>query len=76
MNIEFNIDDDVFDKIFFERLKKDFFMLKNDLDNWTNHPDDMKWMIPVKNALETLILMYYSDPKTREEFINEVKNGS
>lgn len=56
MNIE--IDDDMFDTMMLNRLKRDLEMVRNDLSRGA-HRDDVRWMIPVRNALEIVISLYY-----------------
>ena len=78
MKFEFDIDSDEFDEIFRQQLVQHYFMIEDDLQKGV-HADDIKWMIPVKEAIYTLLTMYYSTQSQRNEFLEQVKefsNGS
>ena len=64
MKMTIDLDDDMFDEAVLTRLKRDLQMLKNDLNRGV-HQDDVTWMIPVKNALEVAIALYYGTGEDR-----------
>lgn len=72
MKFEVDIDANEFDEIFRQELIQHYFMIKGDLKKGA-HPDDTKWMIPVREALYTLLTMYYSTETQRAEFLEQVK---
>ena len=72
MKIKIDINDDLFDEVFRAQLVEHYFMVNSDLKR-TPHPEDLKWMRPVKDALYTLITMYYSTQSQRAEFLEQVK---
>lgn len=78
MKVEIDVDDDMFDELFRSQLVNHYFMISSDLAE-TRHPEDEKWMLPVRDALYTLLTLYYSTQKQRDEFLEQVKefeNGS
>lgn len=78
MKAEIEIDDDAIEELLREQLVSHYFMLSNDIGEGA-HEDDLKWMKPVKDALYTLLTLYYSTQKQRDEFLEQVKefeNGS
>ena len=70
MKMELDIDDDMFDELLLQRLIRDHEMIVGDLKNGV-HRDDMTWLLPVKNALEVLIAIYYSDENSRNTFMEK-----
>lgn len=72
MKVEIDINDDMFDELFRAQLIDHYFMISNDLNGIT-HPEDEKWMRPVKDALYTLLTLYYSTQTQRDEFLDQVK---
>jgi len=72
MKVEIDINDDMFDELFRSQLVEHYFMLSADL-NEVLHPEDEKWMRPVKDALYTLLTLYYSTQSQRDEFLEQVK---
>lgn len=75
MKYEIDINDDLFDELLLQRLMNDYWMLTSDLKN-NPHETDMSWMTAAKNALETIIIVYYTNPSAREKFLQEIANGS
>lgn len=75
MKYEIDINDDMFDELLIQRLMSDYEMIKSDLFSCP-HEEDITWLVATKNALETLILTYYSDPLTRKSFLQEIANGN
>lgn len=74
MKVEIDIDDDMFDELFRAQLVDHYFMVSNDLKG-TPHPDDLKWLRPVKDALYTLLTLYYSTQSQRVEFLQQVEEN-
>jgi|DEB19_MinimDraft_3_1074340.scaffolds.fasta_scaffold81925_2 hypothetical protein len=72
MKVEIDVNDDMFDELFRSQLIDHYFMVSGDLND-APHPEDEKWMRPVKDALYTLLTLYYSTQTQRDEFLNQVK---
>lgn len=72
MKVEIDVNDDMFDELFRSQLVDHYFMVKKDLQEGA-HPDDIKWMMPVQEAIYTLLTMYYSTETQRAEFLEQVK---
>ena len=72
MKVEIDIDSDMFDNIFRQQLVDHYFMISDDLKK-NPHPDDVRWMHPVKDALYTLLTLYYSTQAQSDEFLEQVK---
>jgi hypothetical protein len=78
MKAEIEIDDDAIEELLREQLVSHYFMVSTDIKEGA-HEDDLKWMKPVKDAFHTLLTLYYSTKKQRDEFLEQVKefeNGS
>ena len=72
MKLEIDVNEEIFDEIFRQQLVDHYFMVSSDLKG-NLHPDDDKWMRPVKDALYTLLTLYYSTQRQRDEFLQQVK---
>ncbi len=72
MKVEIDVNEEIFDEIFRQQLVDHYFMLSNDL-RANPHPEDDKWMRPVKDALYTLLTLYYSTEVQRVEFLKQVE---